>query len=166
MAYEEEQQKLKAALPEMQTYLETETDKTENLQRFIDKVKQLTEIKELTPELIHEFIDRIVVYAPKYLDGKRYQVVVIDYSGVGILRELSPEEMEEAFQKRLGKQAQAKKYRRSHKATPISHQIIFNSDTRAALGHLPYGGYPNGCFLSCCGKQIMARKRGRCPQRP
>lgn len=108
MAYEEEQQKLKAALPEMQTYLETETDKTENLQRFIDKVKQLTEIKELTPDLIHEFIDRIVVYAPKYLDGKRYQVVDIDYSGVGILRELCPEEMEEAFQKRLGKQAQGK----------------------------------------------------------
>lgn len=108
MAYEEEQQKLKAALPEMQTYLETETDKTENLQRFIDKVKQLTEIKELTPDLIHEFIDRIVVYAPKYIDGKRYQVVDIDYSGVGILRELSPEEMEEAFQKRLGKQAQGK----------------------------------------------------------
>ena len=108
MACEEEQQKLKAALPEMQTYLETETDKTENLQRFIDKVKQLTEIKELTPELIHEFIDRIVVYTPKYLDGKRYQVVDIDYSGVGILRELSPEEMEEAFQKRLGKQAQGK----------------------------------------------------------
>ena len=108
MAYEEEQQKLKAALPEMQTYLETETDKTENLQRFIDKVKQLIEIKELTPELIHEFIDKIVVYAPKYLDGKRYQVVDIYYSGVGILRELSPEEMEEAFQKRLGKQAQGK----------------------------------------------------------
>ena len=33
-----------------------------NLQRFIDKVKQRIEIKELTPELIHEFIDRIVVY--------------------------------------------------------------------------------------------------------
>ena len=54
--------------------------------------------KELTPELIHEFIDRIVVYAPKYLEGKRYQVVDVYYSGVGILRELSPEEMEEAFQ--------------------------------------------------------------------
>jgi hypothetical protein len=102
------QQKLKAALPEMQTYLETETDKTENLQRFIDKVKQLTEIKELTPELIHEFIDKIVVYAPKYLDGKRYQVVDVYYNGVGILRELSPEEMEEAFQKRLAQQAQGK----------------------------------------------------------
>ena len=108
MAYEEEQQKLKAALPEMQTYLETETDKTENLQRFIDKVKRLTEIKELTPELIHEFIDKIVVYAPKYLDGKRYQVVDVYYNGVGILRELSPEEMEEAFQNRLAKQSQGK----------------------------------------------------------
>ena len=63
---------------------------------------------EVTPELIHEFIDKIVVYAPKYLDGKRYQVVDVYYSGVGILRELSPEEMEEAFQKRLAQQSQGK----------------------------------------------------------
>jgi hypothetical protein len=40
--------------------------------------------------------------------GKRYQVVDIYYSGVGILRELSPEEMEEAFQKRLAKEAPGK----------------------------------------------------------
>ena len=126
----------------MQAFLETETDKTENLQRFLDKVKKLTEIKELTPELIHEFIDRIVVYAPKYLDGKRYQVVDVCYSGVGILRELSPEEMEETFQNRLASKRRAKKYRRNQKATPIPHQTVFNSDTRAALGHLPYGGCP------------------------
>ena len=44
----------------------------------------------------------------KYLDGKRYQVVDIYYSGVGILRELSPEEMEEAFQQRLAEQSQGK----------------------------------------------------------
>ena len=35
----------------MQAYLETETDKTESLQRFIQKVKQVTELKALTPEL-------------------------------------------------------------------------------------------------------------------
>ena len=46
MSYEEEQQKLKADIPEMQSYLETETDKTESLQKFIDKVKQITELKE------------------------------------------------------------------------------------------------------------------------
>ena len=101
MSYEEEQQELKDALPEMQRYLETETDKTEGLQKFIDKVKRITQIKELTPELVHEFIDKIVVYAPRYLDGKRVQLMDIYYNGVGILRELTPEEMEEAFQKHI-----------------------------------------------------------------
>ena len=72
LSYEEEQKTLKASVPEMQTYLETETDKTESLQRFIQKVKQITELKALTPELIHEFVDKIVVYAPRYFDGKLY----------------------------------------------------------------------------------------------
>ena len=100
-SYEEEQQMLKAAVPEMQAYLETETDKTVNLQQFIRKVKKITELKALTPELIHEFVEKIVVYAPKYLDGKRIQFVDIHYSGVGILDELTPEEMEESFQKSI-----------------------------------------------------------------
>ena len=83
LSYEEEQKMLKAAVPEMQAYLETETDKTESLQ------------------LIHEFVDKIVVYAPRYLDGKRVQLLDIYYSGVGILHELTPEEMEESFQQHL-----------------------------------------------------------------
>ena len=101
LSYEEEQKTLKAAVPELQSFLETETDKTDSLQRFIQKVKQITELKVLTPELIHEFVDKIVVYAPRYLDGKRVQLLDIYYSGVGILHELTPEEMEEAFQHHL-----------------------------------------------------------------
>lgn len=85
----------------METYLETETDKTESLQRFIDKVKRIIEIKELTAKLVHEFIDKIMVYAPRYLDGKRAQLIDIYYNGVGILRELTPEEMEKAFQNHM-----------------------------------------------------------------
>ena len=107
-SYEEEQKTLKAAVPEMQAYLETETDKTESLQRFIQKVKQVTELKSLTPELIHEFVDKIVVYAPRYLDGKRAQLLDIYYSGVGILHELTPEEMEEAFQHHLAERNKEK----------------------------------------------------------
>ncbi len=57
-------------------YLETETDKTERLQRFIRKDKQITELDALTPELIREFMDKIVVYEPRYLDGKRVQILV------------------------------------------------------------------------------------------
>ena len=69
-SYEEEQKTLKAAVPELQSFLETETDKIESLQRFIQKVKRITELKVLTPELIHEFVDKIVVYAPRCLDGR------------------------------------------------------------------------------------------------
>ena len=108
LSYEEEQKTLKAAVPELQSFLETETDKTESLQRFIQKVKQVTELKVLTPELIHEFVDKIVVYAPRYLDGKRVQLLDLYYSGVGILHELTPEEMEEAFQHHLAERNKEK----------------------------------------------------------
>ena len=108
LSYEEEQKTLKVAVPELQSFLETETDKTESLQCFIQKVKQITELKVLTPELIHEFVDKIVVYAPRYLDGKRVQLLDIYYSGVGILHELTPEEMEEAFQQHLAERNKEK----------------------------------------------------------
>lgn len=108
LSYEEEQKTLKAAVPELQSFLETETDKTESLQCFIQKVKQITELKVLTPGLIHEFVDKIVVYAPRYLDGKRVQLLDIYYSGVGILHELTPEEMEEAFQHHLAERNKEK----------------------------------------------------------
>ena len=92
----------------MQSYLETETDKTESLQKFINKVKKITKLKELTAELVHEFIDKIVVYAPRYLDGKSVQLLDIYYNGVGILQELSPEEMEEAFQEHMAEHNKTK----------------------------------------------------------
>ena len=103
-----EQQKLKTALPEMQRSPETKTDKTESLQKFIDKAGQIIELKELTPELIHENIDKVIVYAPIYLDGKRVQLMDIHYNGVGILRKLSPEEMENAFQEYLAERERNK----------------------------------------------------------
>ena len=108
--YEKEQKELKEKLPEMESYLEAETDKTVNLQKFVQKVKAITEPTELTGELVHEFIDIIVVSAAHYLDGKRYQVIDIYYNDVGIIKPLSPEDMEAGFQRHMAeKQKQQKK---------------------------------------------------------
>ncbi len=63
--------------------------------------KRVTQLTELTPEIVHEFIEKIVVSKPEYRDGKRYQTLEIYYNGVGIVREPTPEEMEELFQERL-----------------------------------------------------------------
>ena len=67
----------------------------------IEKAKAITHLTELTPELVHGFIQKIVVGKPENKDGKRYQSVEIHYNGVGIIREPSPEEMEVHFQKHL-----------------------------------------------------------------
>lgn len=44
-----------------------------------------------------------MVYAPKYLDDKCVQLMDIYYNGVGVIRELPPEEMEEVFQEHIQK---------------------------------------------------------------
>ena len=107
--YETEQKELKEKLPEMESYLEAETDKTVNLQKFVQKVKRITEPIELTGELVHEFIDKIVVSAAHYLDGKRYQIIDIYYNGVGIIKPLRPEDLEADFQRHMAEKQKQKK---------------------------------------------------------
>lgn len=108
LAYEEEQRGCGPSIPEMERHIETETDKAEGLQRFIDKVKRITQPVELTSEMAHEFIQKIVVYAPRYLDGQRVQVVDIHYNGVGVIRGFSPEDVEAAFQEHIKSRKRAK----------------------------------------------------------
>ena len=73
MSLENEQSWLKDSIPEMESYLENAKIQTEGLQRFIDRAKRITQLTKLTPELVHEFIQKIVVSKPEYRDGKRYQ---------------------------------------------------------------------------------------------
>ena len=49
-----------------------------------------------------------LIYAPKSLDGKRVPRLDIYYNGVGIHHELTPEEMEEAFQHHLAQRNKEK----------------------------------------------------------
>ena len=104
--YEAEQQELKEKIPELEVFLSTETDKTDNLQKFIAKVKKVTSPTELTPELVNEFIEKIVVSAARYLDGKRYQMIDIHYKGVGIINIQTPEEFEKGFQAKMKQRRQ------------------------------------------------------------
>jgi DNA invertase Pin-like site-specific DNA recombinase len=101
LSLETEQADLKAAIPTLESELENAKVQTTDLQRFIDRAKQVTQITELTPEIVHEFVEKIVVHKPTKLDGKRFQQVDIYYNGVGIIREPSPEKMEEYFQEHL-----------------------------------------------------------------
>ena len=78
------------------------------MQHFIERAKRITRLTELTPELVHEFIEKIVVSAPEKISGKRHQTIDIYYHGAGIIKMLSAEEMEEAYQQHISKQHKVK----------------------------------------------------------
>ena len=88
---------MKAAIPEMETSLDATTDKAADLQRFIERARQVTRLTELTPEIIHEFIEKIVVSKPDKVNGKRYQRVDIHYNTIGLWITSDPETLEREY---------------------------------------------------------------------
>ena len=98
--YEREQKDLKEKINELSTTIDKTNQEELDLTTFIDKVKKYTEIKELTPEIVNELIDKIYVYQQTKLNGKQYQKIDIHYAGVGIIAiSLNEYELEHAFQK-------------------------------------------------------------------
>ncbi len=101
VSLESEQRQLKADIPELEASLNATADKAGDLQKFIQRARQVTRLTELTPEIVHEFIDKIVVSKPEKIDGKRHQRVDVHYNTIGLWCAPSPEEMEKLFQEHL-----------------------------------------------------------------
>ena len=97
VSLETEQKQLKAAIPEMEAGLDTTVDKAADLQRFIERARQVTRLTELTPEIVHEFIEKIVVSKPEKIDGKRHQRVDIHYNTIGLWTAPEPETLEQEY---------------------------------------------------------------------
>lgn len=54
----------------------------------------MTRLTKLTSDIIHEFIEKIVVSKPDKLNGKRHQRVDIHYSTIGLWVAPNPEELD------------------------------------------------------------------------
>ena len=77
--YEDEQKKLKASVTELTAYIETAEQKSADVTAFISVVQKYEHITELTPEIMHELIEKIVVHAPDKSSGHRTQEIEIHY---------------------------------------------------------------------------------------
>ncbi len=97
VSLENEQKQLKEIIPALETELETTTDKAAALQHFIEQARKVTRLTELTPEIVHEFIDKIVVSKPEKLNGKRHQQVDIHYNTIGLWVAPEPETLEREY---------------------------------------------------------------------
>ena len=61
-----------------------------NVQSFLKIVKEYTEPAELTPALLREFVEKVVVHAPDKSSGHRVQRIDVHYTFIGEI-DLSPE---------------------------------------------------------------------------
>ena len=73
--YEAEQADLKVKISELSTAIEEKEQKSADTSQFFEIVRKYTEITELTPEIMHELIERIVVHAPDKSSGHREQQI-------------------------------------------------------------------------------------------
>ena len=99
--YEDEQREKKALAEQLRAELDKDKEQNDGIEKFIAKVKAIADIQELTPEIVHEFISRIDVYAPYRENKQRHQRIDIYYHGIGYVFIPEPEEVEEMFQEHL-----------------------------------------------------------------
>jgi site-specific DNA recombinase len=81
----EEQAQMKERFKLLEEQLGQAQSKRENSRRFLDAVRQYTDVKELTKLILTELIDRVVVFDAEKVNGKREQRIEIYYRFVGLL---------------------------------------------------------------------------------
>ena len=88
--YEKEQEELKQSAKELQAIVNTIETQAVNVQNFLKIVRKYTAPTELTPALLREFVEKIVVHAPDKSSGHRTQRIDVHYNFIGEI-DFSPE---------------------------------------------------------------------------
>lgn len=82
--FETEQAELEAQADSLQIALSHIEQDSINVDRFLSIVRKYTEVKELTPAILHEFIDKIIIHQPDSPRKNRVKKVEIIYNNIGI----------------------------------------------------------------------------------
>ena len=83
--YDKEQKELKTKIEQLSKDIENTEKKDTDITQFISNVKKYTEIAELSPEILNELIEKIVIHQQEKNNGKKVQEIDIYYRGVGII---------------------------------------------------------------------------------
>ncbi len=82
-SYENERKQLKERVATLEASINSVAEDNANLERFISALKYYINLEELTPEILHSFVDRIEV-GEKVRNGKsKTQAVKIIYNFIG-----------------------------------------------------------------------------------
>ena len=81
--YEAEQEDLERQIAELQAGLEVYDAESGNTEQFLKLVRKYTEIPELTPTILNEYIEKIVVFEADKSSGRREQTVDFYFNFIG-----------------------------------------------------------------------------------
>ncbi len=83
--YEREQKQLVLDTEALENELNQEAEQVDNVEYFLNIVRQYTEIKELSARVVNDLIDKIKVHAVDKSSGQRIQRIDIYYTAVGLI---------------------------------------------------------------------------------
>lgn len=81
--FEEEQTQLESQVSELKKLMEAEKESVVNVDSFISLVRSRAEIKELTAEVIREFVEKVIVGQTERIDGVKTQHIKIVWNFIG-----------------------------------------------------------------------------------
>ncbi|MBR1567154.1 MAG: DUF4368 domain-containing protein, partial [Oscillospiraceae bacterium] len=91
--YIAEQKTIDEALPQLSEQLQKLKDNSANVNRFLENARKYTQIDELTPEILHTFIERIEIGEREQRYSRTApQEIRIIYRDIGLIDEM-PETM-------------------------------------------------------------------------
>ncbi len=82
-SYESEQAELSNTIKTISESLNNDKTEQDNIRGFVSVAKKYTELTELSTEILHDFIQKIVVHAPDKSSGTRIVQIDIYYNFIG-----------------------------------------------------------------------------------
>ena len=95
-SYEAEQKTLESRVVQLREQIAAQQESSVNVDRFLALVRRYTDIRELTPEIIREFVERIEVYQAERVCGKKVQRMRIVWNCIGEFMPPQPKKNEES----------------------------------------------------------------------
>ena len=83
--YDDEQLTLKKKITATQTEIDAKERHKHSAASFLRKVRQYTELQQLTPVVLNELVEKIVVHQAQGMGKGRTQEIEIHYNFVGVL---------------------------------------------------------------------------------
>ena len=105
--YEKEQDELEQALAADQASLDQFNEDTDRADKFLALAKKYTDFSELTPAMLNEFVEKIMVHAPDRSTGERVQEIEIYLKFIGKFDVPMPEPTPEELAAKLYAQQEA-----------------------------------------------------------